>query len=131
MIAGRVNNDLEAVIELAVQDDKGELHRFSCVLDTGFDGFIALPVQVIHELGLVHGEDRRTLLVDAVEVYFPLYWGTAYWCEELLEVTVLGTDQEFLVGTALLEDRVLTIEFWNGGEVRIENSGPVRSRQLP
>ena len=120
MIVGNVNRDLEAVVEVAIQDDKGELHSFHCVLDTGFDGFVALPAQVVQRLELVQSEVRRTLLLDAVEVFLPLYWGTVYWCEEFAEVPILGTKQEFLVGTAMLEDSTLTVQVWDGGEVLIE-----------
>lgn len=120
MIVGSVNRYLEAVVEVAVQDDKGEFHGFRCVLDTGFDGFIALPAQVIQRLGLVRSEVRRTLLVDAVEIFLPLYWGTVNWCEEFLEVPVLGTEQEFLVGAALLENSTLTVQVWNGGDILVE-----------
>lgn len=120
MIVGSVNRDLEAVVEIAVQDDKGEFHSFHCVLDTGFDGFIALPAQVIQRLGLVQSEIRRTLLVDAVEIFFPLYWGTVNWCEEFLEVPVLGTEQDFLVGAALLENSTLTVQVWNSGDILVE-----------
>ena len=120
MIFGSVNRDLEAVVEVEVEDDKGEFHGFSCVLDTGFDGFVTLPTQVIQRLGLVQSEVRRTLLVDAVQIFLPLYWGTVNWCEQLMEVPILGTEQEFLVGAALLENSTLTVQVWNGGDVLIE-----------
>ena len=120
MIAGSVNKDLEAVVDIAVQDDQGELHNFQCVLDTGFDGFIALPEQVVQRLGLVQTAVRKTFLVDDLEQFFPLYWGIVNWCGETIEVSVLGTTQEFMVGMALLENSTLTIEVWDGGEVLIE-----------
>ena len=120
MIVGSVNRSLEAIVEVAVQDVKGEFHDFHCVLDTGFDGFIALPVQVLQRLGLAQSEVRRTLLVDNVEIFLPLYWGTVNWCGEFLEVPVLGTEREFLVGAAMLENSTLTVQVWDGGEVLVE-----------
>ena len=101
MIAGRVNSDLEAIIRIGVHDSQGDLHTFECVMDTGFDGFIALPVDTIQELGLVRRGNRRTVLINA-EAFMPVYLGVVGWHEEQVEVSVLQTEQEYLVGMALL-----------------------------
>ena len=120
MIPGNVNRDLKAVVDVAIQDYKGELHSFHCALDTGFNGFIALPAHVIQRLELVQSEIRRTVLLDAVEILLPLYWGTMYWCGWVAEVPIPGTEQDSLVGTALLENSTLTVQVWDGGDVPIE-----------
>ncbi len=120
MMPGNVNRDLKAVVDVAIQDYKGELLSFHCALDTGFNGFIALPAQVVQRSELVQSEVRRTLLVDAVEIFLPLYWGTVYWCGGVAEVPIPGTEQELLVGTALLENSTLTVQVWDGGDVLIE-----------
>ena len=120
MITGRVNSDLEAVVEIAVQDNNGDLHRFRCIVDTGFDGFLALPVDIIQQLGLVYRINRTTVLLDGVAIFLPVYLGLVDWHEELLEVSFLGTEQDYLVGTSMLENITLTIQVWDGGEVRIE-----------
>ncbi len=70
-------------------------------MDTGFDGFIALPVDTIQELGLVRRGNRRTVLINA-EAFMPVYLGVVGWHEEQVEVSVLQTEQEYLVGMALL-----------------------------
>ena len=120
MITGRVNSDLEAVVEIAVQDNNGNLHRFQCVVDTGFDGFFALPVDIIQQLGLVYRINRTTVLLDGVAIFLPVYLGLVDWHEELLEVAFLGTEHDYLVGTSMLENSTLTVQVWDGGEVRIE-----------
>ena len=120
MITGRVNSDLEAVIGIAVQDDSGEFHRFQCVIDTGFNGFLAMPSDIIQELGLVFRQNRATHLVGSVDIYLPVYLGIVDWHEELLEVSVVGTEQDFLVGASMLENSILTVQVWDGGDVSIE-----------
>ena len=120
MISGGVNSDLEAVIEIAVQDDGGEFHIFQCIIDTGFNGFLAMPSEIIEELGLVFRQNRATNLVGSVDIYLPVYLGLVDWNEELLEISVLGTERDFLAGTALLENSTLTIQVWDGGDVLIE-----------
>jgi hypothetical protein len=42
------------------------------------------------------------------------------WHDQLVEAEALQTDHESVIGMALLEDSTLTIEVWDGGEVRIE-----------
>jgi hypothetical protein len=51
----------------------------------------------------------------------PVYLAVVDWRGELLEVTVLQTEQELLVGMAFLETSTLTVQVWDGGEVLIES----------
>ena len=120
MIAGRVNSNLEAIIRISVEDNRGNYHTFDCVVDTGFDGFIALPADTIQELGLVPRGNRRIVLIDDTEVLMPVYLGAVAWQGELLEVSFLQTEWEFLIGTSLIENNTVTIQAWDGGEVLIE-----------
>ena len=120
MIVGRVNNDLEAIVGIVLQDSSNDFHTFQCVLDTEYDGFLALPVNVIEQLGLVPRGHRIATLVNSNEVSMPVYLATVDWHGEQLEVSVLQTEHEFLVGAALLENCTVTIQVWDGGEVLIE-----------
>lgn len=120
MIAGQVNGDLEAVIEIHVQDYQDNIHTFQCVLDTGFDGFLSLPADVIQRLGLAGRGHRETTLSDDTVIFLPVYLGIVVWQGEMLEIYVLEGGQEFLVGTALLENSTLTVQVWDGGDVLIE-----------
>ena len=120
MIAGRVNSDLEAVVQMSVEDNRGNYQALDCVLDTGFDGFVALPTDTIQELGLISRGSRRTALINDPEAMIPVYLATVDWGGELPEVSVLQSEQDFLVGTALLENSTLTVQVWDGGNVLIE-----------
>lgn len=120
MITGRVNSDLEAIVPISVKNNRGSYHAFDCVLDTGFDGFVALPEGTIQELGLVSRGSRRTGLLNDSEAMIPVYLAAVDWRGELSEVSVLQSEQDFLVGMALLENSTLTIQAWDGGEVFIE-----------
>lgn len=120
MITGRVNGDLEAIVQLRVEDNRGNYHAFDCVLDTGFDGFVALPTDTIQELRLISRGSRRTALINDTEAMIPVYLATVDWRGELSEVSVMQSEQDFLVGMALLENSTLTVQVWNGGSVLIE-----------
>ena len=120
MIFGTTNSDLEAMVSIDVQDSTGDFHAFQCVVDTGYDGFVALPADAIQRLGLVSRGHRRTILVNGAAVFMPVYLGAVTWHGQPMEVSVLQTEQEFLVGMALIEGSTLAIQVWDGGEVLIE-----------
>ena len=120
MMTGRVNWRLEATIRIGIQDAAGDLHYFECVLDTGYDGDIALPSIMIERLGLVSLGLRDSALANSDIVPLPIHRGIASWHERLIEVEVMGTRREFVIGMALLENSTLTVQAWDGGEVLIE-----------
>ena len=52
MIFGVVNNNCEAIIKVAVGGADSPKIAVDAVLDTGFTGFLSLPLSVITELDL-------------------------------------------------------------------------------
>ena len=120
MITRRVSWLLEASVNIEVQDAAGGLHRFQCILDTGFDGDIALPSATIVRLGLVPSGSRVTILGNDARVLMQTYVGTALWHGTQVTVTVLQTERESYIGMALLENSTLSVQVWDGGDVLIE-----------
>ncbi len=120
MLSGRINSDLEALIEISVEDSQGNFHLIWCVLDTGFTGFLALPVSIIRFLELAPRGSRQTTLLSGTVLHLPVYLAAVDWQGESVEVSVLQTEQESLVGMALLENSTLTVQVWDGGTVTIE-----------
>lgn len=120
MIIGRVNWLLEAIVSVEVQAADGQLHPFQCVLDTGYDGDIALPSAVISRLGLAFAGPSDIVFLSGYSAPLPVYEGIAYWHGQPIQVAVLETEQESVLGMALLENSTLTIQAWDGGEVLIE-----------
>lgn len=119
-MTGRVNWRLEATVRVGVQDAAGELRYFECVLDTGYDGDIALPSAVIRRLGLISTGSRDSALANSDIVQLPIYRGIASWHGQLTDVEVTGTRRESAIGMSLLENSTLTIQAWDGGEVLIQ-----------
>ena len=120
MMTGRVSWLFEAIVSVEVQDSEGQLHQFRCILDTGFDGYITLPAASIRQLGLPLIGRRATDFLDSYSANLPMYDGIVYWHGQPVEVTVLETQRESVIGMALLENSTLTVQVWDGGEVRIE-----------
>ena len=57
MISGWVNAFREAVVRLPVQGARGREQAIEAVLDTGFNGYLTLPPELIAELGLPFRRD--------------------------------------------------------------------------
>ena len=120
MIAGRVNWFLEAFVSVELQNAEGSSLTIPCLLDTGFDGELALPSATIRRLGLVYIGPSDTILLDGNSQPLPIYDGTVVWLGETFRVSVLETGRDAIVGMALLENCTLTVQVWDGGDVLIE-----------
>jgi len=52
VISGAVNASHEAVISLTVQGPSGLTRQIEAVIDTGFTGFLSLPLALLTELSI-------------------------------------------------------------------------------
>ena len=64
---------------------------------------------------------RDTTFIDGFTAQVPVHDGVVSWHGQAVEVTVLETRREALIGMALLENSTLTVQVWDGGEVLIES----------
>ena len=105
MITGKINHYLEAVIIVAFVGKDGLFHSLEAVLDTGYNGDLTLPQDVIQQLGLVLLGRRSATLANGESVVLNAYLG----------------DEEPLLGMSLLQDSSVTLEVWDDGGVVIED----------
>ena len=123
MITGNVNQALDPSIQIDIEDDDGNFHSTEVVLDTGFNGELALPFDAIRRLGLTYrGQSAISLAVG--EALARYYDGTTLWHGRRRDLQVLETDGESLIGMSLLEGSVITIQARAGGSVLIEEDAP-------
>ena len=126
MILGQVNDNLEAMLPVSLTGLDGRLHSFDALIDTGFDGELALSREAIRQLGLVARGKRRTTLADSQVILVDNFLGTVSWHGRLFEVNAIQLDEECLVGMSLLQESRVTIEAWAGGQVVVEDASPTR-----
>lgn len=81
------------------------------VVDTGFSGELLLPKEAVEVLGLPYQIDVMSTLADGVSRRTALHKATIQWDNEWIEVGVLATGNRPLLGTALLADHRVEIEF--------------------
>lgn len=120
MITGFVTPDREAVIHILVRNDAGREERIEAVIDTGFNGFLTLPLSLISSLALSFAGTTRTTLGDGSEVRIDVFEATVLWDSQERHVTVLATRGDALVGMAMLFGYRMTLEAEDGGAVVIE-----------
>jgi clan AA aspartic protease len=90
------------------------------VIDTGFTEFLSLPAEAVTLLGFPFVYDMYANLADNSNVILPVHEATIIWNGEEREVNVLATGRRPLLGTALLDEHELVIQFTEGGLVTID-----------
>ena len=122
MLTGYVNENLDPIVSIEIADTAGHFHSYDVVLDTGFNGELALPANDIHRLGLhFTGQLNIGLAVgEATEV--STYIGVVCWQGSRREVVVVESDVERLLGMRLLSGSKVTVIADIDGEVLIEDS---------
>ena len=90
------------------------------MIDTGFNGYLALPPAIVADLGLPVVGEAEAVLADGGEAVFEVYGVTVVWDGQprLVESGAVGIEP--LVGMALLDRHDLNIEVENGGRVVIQ-----------
>ncbi|WP_251963105.1 hypothetical protein [Salinibacter ruber] len=116
---GRVTGDREVVVPLLVHGQNGGDRQVDALLDTGFNGYLALPAHVIESLEL-HKLGREQVTLASGEIHLvgkyeaTLGFGGAIHSVEVVEAG------EPLVGMALLWGFDLHIQCIDGGQVDLE-----------
>src|SRR5687768_6385508 len=120
MIAGFVSSQLEPLVQVTVSGPGGHEADVEALIDTGFDGWLTLPLRAIKALNLRWLRSGRMLLADGTETLFDVYDATIQWDGAPRQIRVDQVESEPLMGMALLEGSELRIEVRVGGNVTIE-----------
>lgn len=119
MIAGVVNDRLEATLAVLVVGPGGQSQEVTAVLDTGYNGAITLPVSVVSALSLPQAAPREVTLGDTSRRVFAYYTAEVVWDGQSRKVRVLCVEGDPLIGTALLAGYKLNADFVVNGPVLI------------
>jgi clan AA aspartic protease len=116
MIQGRVIG-LEAQVKLVLCLPNQRRVQIECVVDTGFAGALTLPPAIVAKLELPFVIRMNANLADDSNVMTPVHKATVLWHGREEAIAVLSMGCRPLLGTALLEDCNLNIDFREGGAV--------------
>lgn len=120
MIVGRVNVDIELVIQVEVLDHASQVQGFEAILDTGFNGALTLPAITIAALGLPLRTQSVAVLADGSVQRFEVHAATVLWNGQRRGILVHSIDADPLMGTAMIVGHDLKAHVVDGGRVEIE-----------
>jgi clan AA aspartic protease len=119
VISGIVT-DRHATVTLTFLLPNGSTLPIEFVIDTGFSGHLCLPQEAVSLLRLPFIYDLPANLADNREVLVPVHEAVIIWNGEEREVSVIATGRRPLLGTAMLEEHELVVQFTEGGLITIE-----------
>ena len=102
MITGKITANREAIIELEVIGSNQKREKVEAVIDTGFNGYLTLPNDLINYLKLQLAGSRHVTLGDGNVVVLDMYLAKVLWHGREREVLALQADGGPLVGMSLL-----------------------------
>jgi len=118
MITGIVR-DFEPIVPLSVCGSDLKVYSQDAIVDTGFDGWLSLPPDLIAQLDLRWKRRGRAILADGSECVFNVYEAIVIWDENPLTIPVDEADSDPLIGMSLMESYQLTVQVFEGGFVEI------------
>lgn len=107
---------LKVVVRIANYPDL----EIGCTIDTGFEGALTLPISAVEKLQLPFVARINTNLGNDDNVVTSVYRATIVWDGAEIEVPVLGMGRRPLIGTLLLNNYNLNIDFCDGGILSVE-----------
>lgn len=90
------------------------------VVDTGFTGFLTLPLDAVTKMGLPFLHRIPAQLADGSFVEVAIHSATIVWKGVDIEASVLATGERPLLGTALLDGNELAAQFQEEELVTVE-----------
>jgi clan AA aspartic protease len=119
MIAGVVKNKYATVAVVFHLPNRPDF-SIDFVIDTGFTDHLCLPAEAVALLGLPFKYAMSANLADNSDVILPIHEAVIFWNGSERKVRVLATGRKPLLGTGLLEECELVVQFTEGGLVAIE-----------
>ena len=120
MIYGVVNLRRELTLSLVVGNSNGRQEFISTVIDTGFDGFLSLPPEIIVRLELPWRTSNTVTLGDGSNTLFDFYTGTVIWDGQYRTIDIAELETEPLLGLAMLYRCRLQVDNVESGIIKIE-----------
>ena len=122
MIVGTVSSNYEAVVSITVSAPNGQQINVEGLIDTGFNGHLTLPTELISELGLQSVTQYEVRLGDGTSQHVDVYDALVELGDGIRRnVLVEPAEVKPLIGMALMRGYDLHIEVVEDGAVTIES----------
>ena len=121
MMHGIVNQNREATIRLVVGNANIQRQMIDAVIDTGFTGFLTLPLAVLTNLNLQLYSREEGTLGDGSVCIFDVYRGFVIWDGEFKRIDINAAETVLLVGMSLLYGYRMQLDAIEDGTVTIQS----------
>jgi clan AA aspartic protease len=119
MMHGIVDQNCEATLRLVVGNANSQRQVIDAVIDTGFTGFLTLPLTVITSLNLRLYSREEGKLGDGSTCIFDVYSGFVIWDGDLQRIDINASETEPLIGMSLLYGYRVQLDVIEGGTLKI------------
>ncbi len=119
MLTGTVNANREARVKLSVRAPDGRQREVEAILDSGFNGSLTLPADIVEALGLPWRTHSRFTLANGRDEHLDIYAANVVWAGVERRVLIEATGNVPLLGMALLEDHEVRFRVVDDGFVQI------------
>ena len=119
MMGGWISGNRELVMPIRLLDVNEHVHRVEANIDTGFNGHLTLPPDLLRLLSLVAAKPLDLRMANDATESFPTFRGIVLWRNQRRTVRIIESEGTPLIGTALLWDSLLTAEMTDHGAVTI------------
>ena len=118
---GIVDENGRALLDVRISDQAdGNYTPVATWIDTAFDGHLVFPRELINTLGLESLAETEAVLADGSTVALETFLCFVDWFGSRMPLQVVANEGRFpLLGTGLLEQRVLRIDY-KKGELSLE-----------
>jgi len=120
MITGIVTSSLEAKIRVHILDGDSQSQAIDGLIDTGFAGFMSLPIATVATLGLPWIFRDQTELIDGRLIPIDIFSATVIWNGKPRTINVQALGNYILIGMRLLAGYDVAIRATDGGLVSID-----------
>ena len=118
MIVGTVSDYYEPTIRFLI--GSGTIsHEIEAVVDTGFDGYVTLPLDLIDALGLSFLREERIMFANGLVEIAKVYECIIDWDGTRRRIEIQAADTNPLVGMSLMIGYEIRIETKVGGLVQL------------
>jgi clan AA aspartic protease len=121
MMQGVVDRNREATIRLVVGSAKTQRQVIDAIIDTGFTGFLTLPLAILNALNLRLYSREEGTLGDGSNCIFDVYSGFVIWDGEFRRIDINASEASPLVGMSLLYGYRVQFDAIEGGMVKIQS----------
>ncbi len=119
-MTGRVNRKRQARMRIRVRGQDRRSRSVSAIVDTGYDGFLMLPLRVLEPLKLEWFGYGIATLADDSRNRFDAFRGDVEWDGDWRRVTIAGCGSVPCIGMRLLAGFELQLQGRIGSQFTIE-----------